>query len=302
MVTQVRAQTDAEGRVLDWTYDLWSGSHSSRPGGDPGNLLAGTEIARAFPQPPGRNAGPPSYAADRNAIPGYAFPGRSITTHFIATGPVRTSSHRSLGAYANVFSIESFMDELAHAAGADPLDYRLAHLEDPRGRAVLQRAAERFGWTGFLRRPGRGRGIGYARYKNLAAWCAVCLEAEVDPSTGDVRVPRAVLAADAGEIVNPDGLANQLEGGLIQSLSWTLLEQVRWDGARVESRDWETYPILTFSQVPEITVELINRPGQPYLGAGEAAQGPTAAALANAVFDASGRRPRSIPIQGRFSY
>ena len=295
MVTRIEAGVDAEGNVLDWSYELWSTPHGVRPGGDPGNLLAGGELG-TFAMPTPRDGGPPNYAAGRNAIPGYAFPGQKVTVHFIPTSPVRTSSHRSLGAYANVFSIESFMDELAHAAGADPLGYRLDLLKDERGWAVLTRAAEAFGWSTWKTTPGRGRGLAYARYKGLATYCAVCLEVQIDPATGRPRARRAVIAADAGEIVSPDGLKNQLEGGLIQSLSWTSKEQVRFDGARVASRNWATYPILTFAEVPEVTVELIDRPGEPFLGAGEAAQGPTAAAFANAVFDAVGVRVRDLPI------
>jgi CO/xanthine dehydrogenase Mo-binding subunit len=296
MLTRVEAGLDADGNVLDWRYELWSTSHGVRPGGDPGNLLAGGELAAPFPMPTPRDAPGPNYAAGRNAIPGYAFPGQSVNVHFVTALPVRTSSHRSLGAFANVFSIESFMDEIAHAVGADPLNYRLDQLNDKRGWAVLMAAAERFGWSAWKKAPGRGRGIGYARYKGLATWCAICLEVEVDPAGGRARAVRAVLAADAGEVVSPDGLKNQLEGGLIQGLSWASKEQVRFEGDRVASRDWASYPILTFAEVPEVEVELIDRPGEPFLGAGEAAQGPAAAAFANAVFDATGVRVRDLPI------
>jgi CO/xanthine dehydrogenase Mo-binding subunit len=295
MLVQAEAGLDASGRIVEWSYDLWSTSHGTRPGGNPGNLLAGGELAQPFARPGSFDPGGPNFAAARNAVPGYGFPAR-VTKHFVTALPVRTSSHRSLGAFTNVFSIESFMDELAHAAGADPLDFRLAHLDDERGRAVLARAAEAFGWKSWKRAPGLGRGMAYARYKNLATFCAVCLEAEVEPVSGRVRARRAVIVADAGEVVSPDGLKNQLEGGLIQGLSWTTKEQVRFDGPKVVSRDWGTYPILHFSDVPEVSVELIDRPGQPFLGAGEATQGPAAAALANAVFDACGARVRELPI------
>jgi CO/xanthine dehydrogenase Mo-binding subunit len=258
-----------------------------RPSGNPGNLLAGQALTTPFPTPAPKNGGPPNYAADRNAIPLYAFPGQQVTTHFVTERPIRTSSLRGLGAYANVFAIESFMDELAHAARVDPVEYRLRQLRDERAKAVITKAAERFSWSTYSRSPQRGRGLGFARYKNLASYCAVCLE---------VEVLRAVLVADAGEVVNPDGLANQLEGGLIQSLSWSLKEAVRYDAHRILSRDWSTYPILTFSEVPPVEVELIDRPGEPFLGAGEAAQGPTPAALANAVFDATGLRVRELPL------
>lgn len=296
MVTKVRAGVDEKGDVLDWAYELWSTSHGMRPSGNPGNLLAGQALATPFPVPVPKNGGPPNYAADRNAIPLYAFPGQEVTTHFVTERPIRTSSHRSLGAYTNVFAIESFMDELAHAARVDPVDYRLRQLRDARAKAVIAKVIERFGWSTYSRSPHRGRGLAFARYKNLASYCAVCLEVEVDPQTRAVKVLRAVLAADAGEVVNPDGLANQLEGGLIQSLSWSLKEAVQYDAHSILSRDWSTYPILTFSEVPPVEVELIDRPGEPFLGAGEAAQGPTAAALANAVFDATGLRVRELPL------
>ncbi|RKG91653.1 xanthine dehydrogenase family protein molybdopterin-binding subunit [Corallococcus terminator] len=296
MVTKVRAGVDVNGDVLDWDYALWSTSHGTRPGGEPGNLLAGRSLAKPFRQPTPRNGGPPNYSADRNAIPLYAFPGQQVTTHFVTAMPLRVSSMRGLGAYANVFSIESFMDELAHAAGVDPATYRLRQLQDARAKAVIARATERFGWNRFERRPHHGRGLAFARYKNLATYCAVCLEVFVDPATHAPRVVRAVIAADAGEVVNPDGLANQLEGGLLQSLSWSLKEAVRHDARRILSRDWEGYPILTFSEAPSVDVQLIDRPEEPFLGAGEASQGPTPAALANAVFDATGLRVRDLPV------
>jgi nicotinate dehydrogenase subunit B len=296
MVTRVRAGVDARGDVLEWDYELWSTSHGTRPGGEPGNLLAGRSLAAPFAMPVPKNGGPPNYAADRNAIPLYAFPGQKVTTHFVTEMPLRVSSHRSLGAYANVFAIESFMDELAHAAHVDPIEFRLRQLRDERAKAVILNAAERFGWSSYSKVPQRGRGVGFARYKNSATYCAVCLEVRVDPQSHAVQVVRAVLAADSGEVVNPDGLTNQLEGGLIQSLSWSLKEAVRYDSRRILSRDWSTYPILTFSEVPPVEVVLIDRPGEPFLGAGEASQGPTAAALANALFDATGTRVRELPL------
>ena len=296
MLTRCRAGVDANGDVLDWSHEVWSTSHGTRPGGEPGNLLPGRSLARPFPMPPTVDPGGPNYAAARNAIPAYDFPGQSITSHFVTEMPIRVSSTRSLGAYANVFSIESFMDELAHAAGADPVQYRLRQLKDERSRAVIQAAADRFGWASWKRAANLGRGMAFARYKNLATFLAVCLEVEVDPSTFQPRVRRATIAADAGEIVSPDGLKNQLEGGLIQALSWSLKEAVRHDGRRIVSRDWASYPILRFSEVPEVETVLIDRPGEPFLGAGEASQGPAAAALANAIFDACGARVRELPL------
>ena len=231
----------------------------------------------------------------RNADPLYAVPRRRVVKHFVEEMPLRSSSLRALGAYANVFAIESFMDELAEAAGRDPLEFRLAYLADERARDVLIAAAERAGWHDRPDELGCGTGIGFAQYKNTAAYAAVVVRLTVDDETAAIALERIVIAADAGQIVNPDGLVNQLEGGAVQSASWTLKEQVRFDRTRVTSVDWETYPILTFPEVPELETVLIDRPGAPYLGAGEAMQGPTAGAIANAVYNAIGVRLRDIP-------
>jgi CO/xanthine dehydrogenase Mo-binding subunit len=295
MVVKTRAGVDVKGNVLDWNLELWSTSHGTRPGGNPGNLLSARYLEKPFAQPEPRNGGPPSYAADRNAIALYSFRGHKVTTHFVTEMPLRVSSTRGLGAYANVFAIESFMDELARAANADPIEYRLRFLKDERARAVVARAAQAFGWSKWRKRKGRGRGFGFARYKNIAAYTAVALEVDVNHSSGQVRVVRAVAANDSGHAVSPDGIANQIEGGLIQSLSWSLKEEVKFDDTRVLSEDWASYPILTFSEVPPVDVALIHTPGAPYLGTGEAAQGPTAGALANAIFDATGVRFRRLP-------
>jgi len=296
MVIKTKASLDAQGNVLDWDYTLWSTPHGTRPSGEPGNLLSAAYLEKPFAMPKPINGGGPNYAADRNAIALYDFPGHNVTTHFITEMPWRVSSTRGLGAYANVFAIESFMDELAHANGADPVDYRLRFLKDARARDALVKAAEKFGWSQWQKTPGRGRGIAFAKYKNIAGYCAVALEVEVNKQNGRIRVLRAVASADCGHMVNPDGVSNQIEGGLIQSLSWTLKEEVQMNETQVLSRDWNSYPILTFSEIPPIEVVLIDRPGQPYLGTGEASQGPTGAALANAVFDATGIRFRTLPL------
>jgi CO/xanthine dehydrogenase Mo-binding subunit len=207
--------------------------------------------------------------------------------------PMRASALRSLGAHLNVFATESHIDDMAAACGADPLAYRLRHLDDERGRAVLERVGEMSSWGTPPEGAASGRGLGYARYKNKGAWCAVVADVEAEDS---VRLLRMWIAVDAGLVVNPDGVANQIEGGAIQSTSWTLNEVVRFDGGRVLSDTWETYPILTFSQIPMIEVGIVERQDHPPLGAGEASVGPTAAALGNAVFDALGVRVRTMPI------
>jgi nicotinate dehydrogenase subunit B len=297
MVVKTQVGVDEEGAVVDWVLELWSTSHGTRPDGEPGNLLSARYLDKPFKMPEPENGGPPNYAADRNAIALYEFPAQRVVTHFVTEMPLRVSSTRSLGAYANVFAIESTMDDIAREAGIDPVEYRLRYLRDDRAREVLIAAAERFGWNGWSKSKDRGRGIGFARYKNLAAFTAVALEVEVNRENGRIRVIRAVSANDSGQIISPDGITNQIEGGIIQSLSWTLKEEVLFDKRQVLSEDWKiySYPILTFEEVPPIEVVLINRPGEPFLGTGEAAQGPTAAALGNAVADATGVRYRRIP-------
>jgi nicotinate dehydrogenase subunit B len=295
MVVDIEAGLNEQGDVLDWNLQIWSTPHGTRPAGAPGNLLSAQYLEKPFAQPVPGNLGPPNYAADRNGIALYDFPGHQVLTHFITQMPLRVSSHRGLGAYGNVFSIESFMDELARQAGVDPVAYRLRHLKDPRARDALTEAARAFGWERWQRRPGHGRGIAFARYKNIAGYCAVALEVQVNPASGHVRVLRAVASADSGHIVNPDGVSNQIEGGVIQSLSWSLKEQVHFDQQQVRSGDWASYPILGFGEAPPVEVTLINRPNAPFLGTGEASQGPTVAALANAIFDATGTRLRQLP-------
>ena len=213
--------------------------------------------------------------------------------------PLRVSALRALGAYMNVFSIESFMDELAQAAGADPVEFRLRHLDDPRARDVItaRGRADSAGLRLQSCRRGRGRGFAFARYKNLAAYCAVAVEVEVERETGACGSCALSPPSTAARSVNPDGIRNQIEGGIVQSASWTLYESVSFDDTRITSRDWRRYPILRFTVVPEsVEVHVIDRPGQPFLGAGEAGQGPTAAAIANAVANAIGKRLRDLPL------
>jgi CO/xanthine dehydrogenase Mo-binding subunit len=294
MVSTARARLDG-ANVVDWSYELWSASHLTRPG-PAGHLATAWMLQAPFAPPHPKPLPLPAGGGNRNAIPPYTFQNARVLHHFVPTSPLRVSALRALGAYHNVFATESFMDELAAAAKADAIDFRLRHLEDPRARDVISACAERFGWSQFRKQRGRGRGFAYARYKNLAAYCAVAIEVEVDRDSGLVRPIRAVAAIDSGEAVNPDGIRNQTEGGIIQSISWTLYEAVNFDRTRVTSKDWSTYPILRFSNVPEtVDVHVITRPGSPFLGTGEAAQGPTAAAIANAVSDAAGVRIRELP-------
>jgi len=288
----------ADGKIVDWNYELWSNTHSTRPT-EPGgnNLLASWYLAEPQHPAPPRTIPQPAGGGDRNAIPLYDFPRQRVVHHFIKEMPLRVSALRTLGAYANTFAIESFMDELARAANADPIAFRLAYLKDPRARAVIEAVAKKANWKEAEAGDGRrGRGIGFAKYKNLSVYVAVIAEVEVDPASGVIKVPRALAAADAGQIINPDGLTNQIEGGIIQSTSWTLHEQVRFDRKGITSRNWQGYPILTMRDVPHVEVELIDRPAEKSLGSGEGSQGPMVAAIVNAFANATGKRIRELPL------
>ena len=297
MVTKLKASLDGNGRIVDWNFDVWTNTHSMRPGGA-GSMLAAQHMAEPFAVPEPKPLPLPAGGGDRNAIPIYKFPNAHVVHHFIPSMPVRISAMRALGAYHNVFSIESFMNELAELAGADPVEFRLKHLEDKRGRDVIERAAKEFGWqNGQKAPPDRGYGFAFARYKSLAAYCAIASEVEVNRETGRPRLVRAVAAVDSGQVVNPDGLTNQIEGAIMQSMSWTLYEAVTFDDTRITSIDWQTYPILRFDAVPDkIDVHIINRPGLPFLGSGETGQGPAAASIANALANATGKRLRDLPL------
>ncbi len=302
MRIELCAHLDDGGNVRHWSHETFSDTHVMRARPDVAGSPAGKYLApRYLADPVSAPAPAPNLTTNggihRNATPPYAFPDTRIVKHLVHGLPLRVSALRTLGAYANVFAAESFMDELAHEAGVDPLDYRRRHLDDDRTCAVLDAAAERFDWTA---RPagngaGIGRGIAVARYKNMKSYCAVAVEVQVGDDA-EVVLRRAVVAVDAGEIVDADGLAAQLEGGFVQAASWTLLEAVTWDRDGITSRDWDSYPILRFDRIPEIETVLLDRPGEPFLGAGEASCGPTGAAIANAVFDATGVRARRLPL------
>jgi CO/xanthine dehydrogenase Mo-binding subunit len=294
MAIEIEADLDAQGEIVDWRHSIWSNGHAARPGraAQPA-LLAATELATPFPRmistnPPQANGG----GGDRNSIPLYQFPSWQIESHRILTMPVRTSALRTLGAQGNVFAIESFLDEVAAERGEDPVAFRLRHLSDSRAQDVIRAAARRANWKP-ARKAGTGYGLGFARYKNTGAYCAVVAEVE---GAEDISVKRLTIAVDVGEAINPDGVINQIEGGAIQATSWVLKERVRFDRRRITSNTWTSYPILRFSEVPEVQVELIQRPEIEPVGAGEAAHGPVTAAIANAVFDALELRVRNLPI------
>jgi CO/xanthine dehydrogenase Mo-binding subunit len=299
MVMQMQASLGSNGEVIDWNHDVWSYPHlgRARSGGDTSGLLAAWHLAEPFSEPQLQPVLAPHVGSHRNADPLYTFPRRRIVKHFIPDSPLRVSALRGLGAYGNVFAIESLMDELAFKADIDPVEFRLRHLENERARAVIAAAAEKADWRTKARdrADGCGQGIAFAQYKNRQCYTAVIVDLEVDRGSGQIKLGRVVIAADAGQIVSADGLSNQLEGSFIQAASWTLNEQVNFDQQGITSRDWDSYPILRFPQAPKIETVLLNRPGLPFLGSGEAAQGPTPAAIANAVFDAIGVRLREIP-------
>jgi CO/xanthine dehydrogenase Mo-binding subunit len=291
---RLRVAVDDEGKPSDWTADIWSGPHVGR------TTFGGTMLAAdALPgqKPPSRPNDPPETAGGggtRNAVPLYDIPAKRILHHLVTDCPVRTSSLRALGALPNVFAMEQMIDKLALRAGQDPVAYRLSILTEKRARRVIEDVARLSGWTALgPSGSGRGRGMAFARYKNRAAYAAVVVDLEVDQ---EVRLLRVWCVADAGLVINPDGARNQVEGGILHAASMTLKEQVRLGPGGIETLDWDSYPILRFSEVPEVTVQLIHAPDLPSLGMGECSFGPTAAAIGNAVAHALGTRIRDMPL------
>ena len=300
MTTDVHAALDENGMIVDWSVEVWSNGHSQRPNsvktpGPVSSLLAAWHLENPVPKRP--QADPPQVTGGgmaRNAPVTYALPNEKVVAHRIEEQPLRASAMRGLGAICNVFAVESFMDECAAAAGADPVEYRLRHMQDPRARAVIELAAQKAGWQPGAKSDGAsGRGFAFSQYKNGYGYLAVVIDLSLEP---DPHVTRAVAAVDVGQAINPDGIVNQTEGGIVQAISWALKEQVRHDRERVLSRDWETYPILTFPEIPQIEVHLIDRPEEKPLGAGEIAAGPVPAAIANALCHALGVRIRDLPL------
>lgn len=298
MIGEARAGLSAGGRVVNYDYAVWSNTHNRRPTSG-GLLLANAALPEPLPMPPPAPIPMPEGGGSRNSNPLYAFANANVVERFIPHEPLRVSAMRGLGAYLNIFALESFMDELAHEAGADPVAFRLAHLTDERAKAVITKAAETASWPASLKaRPGFGQGFAFARYKNLGAYCAVALALAVERETGRIRLGPVIAAVDSGTAVSPTGIRNQIEGGIVQSASWTLYEQVAYDRHHITSRDWSGYPILRFPASPaRVDVHVIDRPGEPFLGTGEAAQGPMSAAIANAVFNATGVRLRDLPFR-----
>ena len=294
-LVELSAGLDAQGRITDWQAQTWSHSHLNRPGWSNGiNLLAAWALQPDVPRPVEKDVTLPTGGGLRNIIPYYDLPALQVTQHFVPHGPVRVSALRSLGAYANTFAIESFMDELAAMAQVDPLEFRLRHAKDDRASHVLRTTAESAHWA-QRGKGGEGQclGLAFGRYKNHAGYCAVAVEVEVDES---IRVKHVWCTVDAGRVVHRDGLLNQIEGGVMQAISWTLQEAVTWGPEGITSSHWDAYPILNFDAVPDIHITLVDDPAQPSLGAGEVAAGPVGAAIANAVVHALGVRPRHLPM------
>ena len=290
MLMELQAGLDTAGKIKSWEYNFWSDGHSTRPGGAPESLLPARFLDKGHGVPGTGYKG----GAVRNSMPYYTIPNLKTVSH-IFQGPLRKSALRGLGAYANVFAIESFMDELAHKSKQDPIEFRLKHLDDNRATECLAKLRSN---TSSVE-TGENEGIGYsfARYKNQASYCAIAARVYVDRKMGNVQVKHMWAVIDAGECINPDGLKNQTEGGMIQSASWAIMEEVHFDEEHITSLDWESYPVFRFPDTPEIDVEVIDRPSEPPMGAGEAAQGPATAAIVNAIFNATGVRVRELPVK-----
>ena len=301
MTMDLRGGLDDEGNVLAWDYTVWTPTHNTRPRDEVSKVLVGQlKASPAEMFEVGYGGG------DRNAPTNYAFPNNRVTVNWVTTPPLRPSALRSLGGLANTTANELFLDELAAAAGADPVEFRLRHLYDPRASDVVRAAADGYGWDArpagpdpdaatAAGEPRIGRGIAFARYETEFAYAAVVAEVEVNPEDGRVRVTRVVVGHDCGLVINPDGLINQIEGNVIQGIGRALMEEVAWDDRQVTSLDWSTYRIATFADIPEIESVLIDRPEEDALGAGEPAICPVIAAVGNAIFDATGVRLRDVP-------
>ena len=295
MLIDLTVEVDLQGWPVDWTAEIWSPTHVQRPSADSGALLAADALSEAGPpqvpdDPPEERGG----GGTRNAKPYYDIPRSRILHHLIKEPPVRTSALRTLGALPNIFALEAMIDDLANRCEKDPLDYRLALLSDERARDVLSAVAKNAKWRERgIGGDGWGLGLAFSRYKNMAAYAATAVALRVDER---VNLEKIWVVADAGLVINPDGLRNQLEGGAIQGASWALKEQVTLDGSGVSSLDWEAYPILCFNEVPEIEAGIIDKPHEPSLGVGECAVSPTAAAIGNAVAHALGRRISHMPL------
>ena len=285
---------DADGHILDWRTDMWIPQTTNGLLNIP---LLGPQAA-GLDNIVGLNTG----LISQNGDPPYAADHIQVIVHWLKEAPLRPAPLRSPGKPANCFAVESFTDELAAAAGIDPIEFRLRGLKHPRGIEVVKRTAALMKWQ-TRPSPGadtnaavaRGRGMSYVHYKHSETFVAMGMEVAVERASGRITVERVACAHDCGQIINPDGVRAQVEGSILQTISRVLLEEVKFDRSRVLSVDWSSYPILRFSDVPKLEIDLVDRPNEPPLGAGEAACAAVGAALANAVYDAAGVRLRTVP-------
>ena len=300
MTVKIRASLDEGGNITDWTQDIYSNTHSTRPGEKEGNnLISSWYLDKPQKASPVTNIPLPAGGSHRNGIPLYSFPNQQINNHLVNEMPIRVSALRTLGAFANVFAIESMMDVLAKQANTDPIEFRLRHLQNQRGKDVINKVAEMSNWKPNPKRVKKngklyGRGMAFSQYKNLQVYCAVVADIEID-ATGKIRVTDIWAAAEAGLIINPDGFKNQIEGGLIQATSWTLYEEIKFNKTGIQTASWADYPILRFEDVPNVHVELINRPNEKSIGVGEG-NAPIGAAIANALAMATNGRIYDLPL------
>lgn len=295
-LVEIKGGLDASGKVVAWQSEFWIPKKANVIQ-DPPPFIAAT--LAGLPYRPAVNPG----NTHRNSEPPYPFPNAHAVVHWLEETIFRPSWIRTPGRMQNTYANECFMDELAAAAGADPVEFRLRHMTDQRGIAVLKAAAERAKWSprpsprkgAAQAETGIGRGFTYMKYENTRTYVAAVAEVEASRKTGQVRVRRVVVAHDCGLIINPDGLKNQIEGQVIQTVSRTLMEEVKWDRSRITSVDWRSYPIIKFPDIPEVDIVLLDRPDQPPWGAGEPAAAVVPSAISNAVFDAIGVRLRTVP-------
>jgi nicotinate dehydrogenase subunit B len=276
-----------DGRIAHFRNSVWSDTHYIR--GNPGYL--NVAVLRAAPFE--RKKTPSGSGGYRNADLYYAVSNQTVTANFF-NGPLRTSNLRSLGSYANLFAVESFMDELSDHAKIEPFDFRIMHLEDPRAIEVLGKLNHKV--ARLPKEKNTGIGIAFSRYKNSAAYIAVAAHVKVHPSTFKITLLKLWAVIDAGEIISPDSVVNQIEGGMIQAASWTLFEKVGFEQQTVQSRTWASYPIIRFNDVPEVDVEIISRPNEKLQGVGEIAMCVVPGAIANAIARACGQRIRNLPV------
>ena len=285
----IEAGLDKEGRISAWRAHMWIPRLTPKLANVP---LVSPQLA-GLPQMQGIATG----SINVGGIPTYDIPNMEAVLHYVKDTPARTSPLRAPGKLANLMAVETMMDELALAAGKDPLAFRLDYLKDPRSIDVLKKTAELHGWQGRVepRRDGKGRGVAFTHYKGTETYVGMAMDVEVDRASGAIRVTRVSCAHDCGQVISPDSVKAQVEGCIIQGVSRAMFEETRFDRERITAVDWSSYQVITFPDVPALNISLIDRPDQPPVGAGEAAIAPVAAALANAVFDATGVRLRSAP-------